>query len=278
MFPRWRGTYIWIEDPEPVAACDLALEGGNASSYTLGKWGKASGMRLPPDLENPKGRTVMFRDSSGRSRPRYGLQADQQFAIPRGESVSTARRLIEVNKKAGVRPRFFSCDRTGHGAGIADIMKHEWGAEIHDVNYSEGPSLTPIMLEDSKTCAQEFDRINSELWFAVRAYGEHGYFLVNPELDASELSQQLTNRLVRTSGVKSRVESKKDYVARGFKSPDEADSVTLLVHAARRGSGIVLSRLGDLTGDNDEGGDAWFYEGPAVNQRIDASNQTETLQ
>lgn len=277
MFPRWRGTFIWVSEPEPVAGCDLALEGGNASCYTLGKWGRASGMRLPPDLENPKGRTVMFKDSYGRSRPRFGLQADQQFAIPRGESVSTARRLIEVNKKAGVRPRFFSCDRTGHGAGIADIIRNEWSPEIHDVNYSSGPTEDKLMIEDSKKCNEEYDRLNSELWFAIRAYGEYGYMLINPELDASEMSQQLTSRLVRTSGAKSRVESKKDYMSRGFKSPDQADSMTLFVHATRRGSGVILSRLGDSV-SSIEGGEEDWYEGPGTTQRIDPSNRTETLQ
>jgi len=37
------------------------------------------------------------------------------------------------------------------------------------------------------------------------------------------------------------VESKSDYKSRGFPSPDEADALTLMVHAVRRASGVVFS-------------------------------------
>lgn len=274
MFPKWRGEFIWFEDPAPVASCDLALKGGAAASYTLGKWGKASGMKLPPNVENPKGRIIMFKDKMGRVQPRYGLQADQQFALPKGDSVEMARRLIEINKKAGVKPKFFCCDRTGHGAGTTDIMIHEWGPELHGVNYSEAPSEGKLMAEDSKTCADEYDRLNSELWFATRCFGEYGYLLISPALEATELSQQLTNRLVKTAGIKSRVESKDDYTGRGFKSPDEADSLTLFVHAARKGSGVILSRLGESLDEDGDDGEWWDGH---TQQRIDESNRTDWL-
>lgn len=275
MLPKWRGEYIWYNEPAPIASCDLALEGGAAASYTLGRWGKVSGIKFPPDLTNPKGRIEMFKDKMGRVQPRYGAQADQQFVVPKGDSVEMARRIIEINKKAGVKPEFFCCDRTGHGAGIADIIRNDWGAGIHDVNYSQGASESKLMIEDSKTCNEEYDRLSSELWYATRAYGEHGYLLISPALDASELSQQLTNRRVKTSGEKAKVESKKDYMARGFTSPDQADSMTLFVHAARKGSGIVLSRVGDSVSEPGDDGDDW-YEGRA-SSRIDPSNRTDYL-
>ena len=41
-----------------------------------------------------------------------------------------------------------------------------------------------------------------------------------------------------------RVESKEEDMARGFKSPDEADSLTLMVHAVRRACGEVFSFSG----------------------------------
>lgn len=130
------------------------------------------------------------------------------------------------------------------------------------------------MAEDSKTCEEEYDRINSELWFATRCFGEYGYLLISPSLDASELSQQLTNRLVRTGGLKSRVETKDDYTGRGFKSPDEADSLTLFVHAARKGSGVILSRLGESIEEDGDGGEWWDGH---TQQRIDESNRTDCL-
>lgn len=274
MFPKWRGEFLWYEEPKPAASADLALEGLSAAIYTLGRWGKASGMKLLPNLENPKGVIVMFKDKMGKVVPRYALQADSQHALPKGDSIAMAHRLIELNKKAGVKPEFFACDRTGHGAGTADIIKHEWGPQIADVNYSQGASKEKLMIEDTQTCEESYDRMASELWFALRAFGEYQYLLINPAMGVSQLTQQVTQRRMKTAGKKSHVESKKDYKDRGFESPDEADSLTLFVHAARRGSGIILSRLGESV--SEDGDDDNWYDGGGK-QRIDPSNTTDYL-
>jgi hypothetical protein len=274
MWPKFRGEYIWFSEPVPVAACDLALEGNAAAVYTLGRFGKASGMKLPPDLDNPRGKVVMFKDSHGQVQPRYGLQIDVQHILPRGDTVAIKDRLIELNRKAGVKPEYFSMDRTGNGAGAADLIRHEWGTQIHDVNFSQGPTQAKLMAEDSTNCDEQFDRMNSELWWALRAWGEHGYLMLSPALDMAELTQQVTQRRLHSSGRKARIESKKDYMSRGFTSPDRADSLTLCVHAARMGSGIILSRSGESVGGDGE--DSWYDEG--VTQIIDCTNRQDHLE
>lgn len=274
MWPKWRGEFIWYNEPVPVAACDLALEGGAAAVYTLGRWGKASGMKLPPNLDFPRGQVIMFKDAHGQVMPRYGLAIDSQHALPKGDTVEIKNRLLELNRKAGVKPEWFAMDRTGNGAGAADLIRHEWGTQIHDVNFSQGATEAKLMLEDSQTCAETYDRLNSELWFALRAYGEHGYMLISPTVDIGELTQQVTQRQMQTSGKKPRVESKKDYMSRGFKSPDEADSLTLCVHAARMGSGVILSRSGESVGG--DGDDGW-YDGESQ-QIIDCTNRQDHLE
>jgi hypothetical protein len=277
MLSSWRGEYIWYGEPQPVGAVDLALEGGDDAVYTLGKWGLASGVKWPPSLEYPTGRTVMFKDPRGQVAPRWGLQAEQQFVLPKGDTVAMKTSVMDVNRKAGVRPDFFGCDRTGHGAGAADLIRFEWSTAIHDVNYSEGASKDKLMAEDSKTCEEQYERMYSELWFATRMWGEFNYLLLNPSMDLSKLTQQLTNRRFKTSGGKAKVESKKDYESRGFGSPNEADSLTLLVHAARKGSGLVLSMRGDnvdVPGHEDE--DNWPNNYPG-GCRVDPSNSSDYL-
>ena len=273
MLPKWRGEFIWLDDPEPVSSCDLALEGGAAASFTLGRWGKATGMKLPPSVEFPKGKIVMFKGPSGEVIPRWGLQADSQLPLEKGETVFTKDQLISINRRSGVKPQYFCCDATGHGRGVADLIKHEWSPLIQAINYSEGATDAKLMSEDVHTCAEDYDRLNAELWFALRAFGEFGYLLINPSMDMSALTQQLTQRRMRL-GKKSNVESKKDYMSRGYSSPDEADSLTLLVHAVRMGSGIVLSRLGQ--GIEEEPEDGYWFEG-AAGFKIDFTNRTETL-
>ena len=277
MLDKWRGDYIWFVEPQPVGAVDLALEGGDDAVYTLGKWGQASGIKYPPSLEFPKGRSVMFKDQKGNIIPRWGLQVEQQFVLPKGDTVAMKSEVLNVNRKAGVRPEMFSCDRTGHGAGTADMIRNEWSTTIHDVNYSEGASEEKLMLEDTKTCKEQYERMFSELWFATRKWGEFNYLLISPSLDMSKLTQQLTQRRFRSASGKTKVESKRDFMSRGYSSPNEADSLTLLVHAARKGSGLVLSMRGDsveMPGGNID--DDWPSQYPG-GTRIDPSNQHQIL-
>ncbi|MHC4154399.1 MAG: hypothetical protein ACYST6_05690, partial [Planctomycetota bacterium] len=221
LLAKCRGEYIWAEPPDPVAACDLAFEGGNAAVYTRAAFGLATGYRAPASLQHPEGETVMFKDPSGRVTPRSALQIYSQFPLPKGDTIVLKKSLIDMNRKCGVRPGWFGCDRTGPGSGTADLIKFEWGP-IVDVNYSQGASVLKICEEDTKTCKERFPRIDSELWFAARAWFEFGHALLHPELDLTKLHQQMGNRMYRQQAGKTRVESKKDYISRGYESPDEA--------------------------------------------------------
>jgi len=278
MLEKMRGEFIWYQEPQPVGSTDLALEGSDGAVHTLGEWGLASGVKFPPSLEYPKGKVVMFKDPKGKVTPRWGLVANRQFLLPKGDTVQMKNAVLDLNRKSGVRPEYYACDRTGHGAGVADLLRYEWSTTIHDLNYTEGASETKIMLEDSKTCKEEFDRVFTELWFALRLWGEFGYFMIHPALDMSKLTQQLTQRRFFTKGSRKQVESKKDYRSRGYGSPDEADSMTLLLHAVRRASGVIPSMRGG-TADMPDGGedDDWnegMYPGGV---RIDESNRSSFL-
>lgn len=277
MLSRIKGEFIWYDDPQPVGSCDLALEGGAAAVFTTGKWGKATGIRYPASLDFPQGRTVMFKDRNNQVFPRYALQVEQQFVVPKGETVAMKTRLIELCRKAGIKPEYFACDRTGHGAGVADLMKHDWSHQIHAVNYSEGCSETKIMIEDQLTCKEQYVRMDSELWFAFRAYAEFAYLLLSPSLDMTNLSPQVTQRKFISTGKKTRVESKTDFMSRGFSSPDEADSLMLIVHAVRKGSGLVLTMKGDESIDLPGDDEGWYDGATPRGIIIDSTNKTEWL-
>lgn len=275
MLAKWRGEFIWYGEPQPCGACDLALEGGAAASFALGRWGKATGYKILPSLEFPQGHTIMFKDPTTQAvTPRVAIQLDQLFPIQKGDTVEIKNRLISLCRRAGIRPEYFCCDRTGHGQGVADLMKWEWSSAIHAINYSESSGKGKMMLEDSQTCYEQYDRMFSELWFGLRAFGEYGYFLIHPSVDMTKLTPQLTQRKFRALA-KSRAESKKDFMSRGNASPDEADSVTLLVHAVRMGAALVPSmKAGDASMADD---DDWYDQFPG-GARIDITNRTDTLQ
>lgn len=275
---RMKGDFIWYDEPQPVGSVDLALEGGDDCVYTLGKWGKASGVMFPPSREFPQGQRIMFKDPRGQVTPRWALQAEMQFVLPKGDTVAMEKTVMETNRKAGVRPEFFACDRTGSGSGVADLLKNNWSFAIHDVNYSGGSSKEKLMTEDTKTCEEEYSRMDSELWFALRMWGEFGYFMLSPKMEFSKLTQQLTNRRYHTANGKKKVEKKGDYEVRNSgASPNEADSLTLLVHAARKGSGVVFSMKGGDVPARNPWDDDWPQEGMNNGVRIDESNRSDFL-
>jgi hypothetical protein len=278
MVPKIRGEYIWYDTPVAVGGCDLALDGGDAAVFTLGKWGRATGMKLPPSVEHPNGHTVMFKDKYQKVQPRWGLQVEGQFTLPKGETVAMKDSVIDFAQRAMVRPEFLCLDETGHTRGVVDLVKYEWSEAVHGVNYSDGSSETKIAEEDTKTCKESYDRMCAELWFATRKFAEFGYLLLSPSMDLSTLTPQLTQRKSKPAGKQTKVEPKREYSDRtGQPSPDEADSLTLLVHAVRTGANFVMSmKPGDgnthREGDEDDG----WYDGNG-GCRIDASNRTDYL-
>jgi hypothetical protein len=189
--------------------------------------------------------------------------------------------IIATNRKAGVKGQYYACDRTGHGSGVADLLRDEWSTQIHDVNYSEsaGDDKEKLMSEDSKSCNEEYERMYSILWFAMKKWGEFQYFFIHPSMDISKVMIQVTSRRFKTTAGKSKVESKRDYESRGFQSPNEADAITLLIHAARKGSGLTLSMRGtavDVPRGLDDTDD-WPVPGTENGFRIDASNASDYL-
>ena len=277
MLGKVRGEFIWFDEPVNVGATDLALEGGDEAVHTIGKWGLATGIKWPPSIEYPEGHIQMFKRKDGSVQPRFGLQAMQQFVLPKGDTMAMKRSIMDVNRKSGVRPEFYACDRTGHGSGVADLIRYEWSTLIHDINYSISSTDAKLMAEDSKTCKELYDRVASELWFAMRMWFEFQYLLIHPSMDMAKLAAQLANRRFRVLSGKSKIESKKDFESRGFPSPNDADSLSLFVHAARLGSGQILSMLVDSRGNAGNLDLEWQDRQYPGGTRIDPSNRTEIL-
>lgn len=255
MLDKFKAEIIWYDTPKPCGGVDLALEGNDTAKFAHGKWGLATGIRFVPSLENPNGVTVMFKNKMGKAYPRFLLQLCQIFPLPKGDTPTMYEAVKKLAQQLGISPEWLCVDRTGNGAGVHDLLKHNWGIGCLGVNFGEGVSETRIMVEDSVTADKEYPRKDSELMFALRKFIEFGYFFSLPGVDTTELFPQMTNRLYRSIGKVSRVESKRDYKSRhAGKSPDDCDAVSLLVEAVRRTSGIIPGMMPDNTfvGDHDE--------------------------
>lgn len=272
MLNEARALPTWYAPPRPCAGVDLALEGADSARFALGEWGLCTSLKYPPCLKHPQGHTVLFKDERGRNQPRYLLYLKQIFKLPSGDTIQMSTEVIRLCRSTGVSAEWLCVDRTGNGAGTHDMIKHTWGSAI-GVNYSESPSETKIMAESSGTCKELFDRVMSELWWASKLFFEFGYLKISPEADVGELFPQLTSRLFRP-GKTNKIESKTDWKSRNMgKSPDEADALTLLVHAARMASGVIPGMDVSATdsGDDDE------YDEYPDRPRISVDNKFEDL-
>lgn len=267
-----KAEVIWYDRPEPVGAVDMALMGGDSAVFAKGSFGVATGYKFPASLEFPTGRTVTFHDSKGRGAPRNMLLLEALLKLPKGDTVEMKAEVLRITRSFSIKPEFLCLDRTGNGQGVYDLVRFDYGS-VWGVNYSEAASVTRIMVEDHAPANELYDRVHTELWFALRKFIEFGYFKIALGVETEELTPQLTQRRYRMNGRKARVEKKEDYMSRANgKSPDEADGLTLLVHAVRKGAGFVpgMSPENSVADNHDYGEEG---DGP----RIDITNRQEHL-
>lgn len=273
MLTKFKCEVIWYDTPTPAGGVDLAFEGGDAAKFAFGRWGLATGLRFPPDLEHPNGVLVMFKNKKGRPYPRYMLQLEQIFTLEKGDTVVMEEAVKTLANKLGIRPEWLAVDKTGSGSGTYDLLKFNWGQGTIGVNFYEGAEEKKILVEDSDTADKLYSRENCAMWFALRQFIQFSYLKMMPGADIGELITQMTGRLFRSVGKQSKVEKKADYKARNQgKSPDDADSVCLLVKAVRTASGITIAADPDnIQGaDND---DDYFGEEEGEKPRCDITNR-----
>jgi hypothetical protein len=256
---RLKCEVVFYDRPRPASGVDVALTGSAAPKMAVGRFGRAVSIRIPPCLAHPRGAEVFFTDAKGRKAPRNVLVVDTLFTIPvkSGEepTIALAKAVMDHAKRFGVEPGWLMLDKTGNGAGVLDAIRTLWSREVRGVNYSENPTKLRIMEDDEQTCDKLFDRVVTELWIALRKWIEFGFLYISPILETEELYHQISDRREDTSGKKRKVESKPEYKSRNEGiSPDEADAVTLLLHAVRAASGFLPAVVGAGSGGDGEEG------------------------
>lgn len=270
---EWEGEFIWAEKPRRVAGIDLALEGGDPAVAAIGDYGLALGVKYPPSPEYPEGRTVMFTDERGKPFRRVALGITHLRRLPKGDTMKMAKQIIELCRIEGLMPQWVMLDRTGNGEGVHDVVRTLWAQEVRAINYSESASDLKVLEESESTAKDLYDRVYSEVWFAVAKWTEFGLMKIHPNCDYRDLlKRQLLDRRFDPRS-KSRVESKRDWVKRQTEdvSPNEADAYSLALHAVRIESRVVPSGL-TISGKQSED-----YDLPEVPLPCDVTNTFDDL-
>jgi len=167
--------------------------------------------------------TVMYR--------RKGLKVVDKKIIATPQLPEKARTVFiaeEVARFAGQNKTIrIKIDDTGVGGGVVDILQ------------AKGFNVVPVVFGAAANDPDKYTNMISEMWFEV------GQLVHEIACAASDrLKAELVNRKSKPLDKKGRraVESKDDYKARGFRSPDEADAFLLCFHNPR----IALPLIGRL--------------------------------
>lgn len=216
------GTYHFVRPPFDLAVEDPAFaEGGDKAVFTSARYGLVDGWT------DEKGN---FHDMTRR----WCIQLDQQFEMPKKNSMDMADDIIELCKKLHVRPEWFGGDCTGIGHGLFDILAVRFG-EVLAVQWGEAATDTKILEEDKEVASERYDGLVTEMWFAFARWLEFGYLKISPMVHTRELFHELSTRQYRqASKTLSRANSKAEYKsANSGRSPDYADSAIMVTHLVR---------------------------------------------
>ena len=131
------------------------------------------------------------------------------------------KRFFAFNKKLRIK-----VDDTGVGGGVTDILQ------------ADGYNIVPVNFGAEANEPDKYTNTVSEMWFEV------GKIVHEIACAASDrLKAELVNRKQKALDKKGRraVESKDDYKARGFRSPDEADGFLLAFYNPKENAPRIRS-------------------------------------
>lgn len=242
-----RGEYVFVGAPIRAAGVDTALDGRDNCVLTVGRTGYASGFQ-------PKsGKLVRYRE------PRMVLQVDQQFTLPKGDTKKMGDAIMTNCIKLGVSPEYCCIDATGNGSGVYSYLRAIWSEDVQGVDFNKAATEIKITEQDQCTPEELYEGVVSEVWFALAKWLEFGLCALSPGLRSDPLDGEVTRRRYVFGKLKKlRVEKKDDYKKRteGNKSPDFADSLTILLHGVRMRDVIIGSMLEDDDKPHAPGGNA----------------------
>ncbi len=243
--PAWvqsqRGEATFIENPQSLAAVDLAFMGKDTARMAVGRWGLASGWR------DHMGTWHQFTDriNIATSKPRHVLQIDQILPMSFHEdTVRMSEEIMARAKNLKITPDWVAIDKTGVGFGVDGHLNKVWGP-VFGIGWAEKATAGKILAEDLQGADEQVGGVMSEMWWTFRRWLDPmvSSVLINPIIPPQPINTQLTSRRYRNGkNGKIVVESKEEYKARNTDSPDEADAMIMLAHLVRR-KGTVLPGL-----------------------------------
>lgn len=240
--PAWtqsqRGVAVFIETPTTYGAVDLAFAGKDSAQMAIGRWGLACGWT------DQNGKYITFKDRTNitKDRPHHVLQIDQIMPLQKSDNtVVMAEEIMGKAKMLEIKPENLVMDKTSIGLGTYSHLSKVWGP-IYGVAWNEKATEGRILAEDSEGADKQCDGVMSEMWWAFRRWLDpaNAAILINPIIPTQPIHTQMTSRRYKHGARGIKVEPKEEYKSRnGGVSPDEVDSMVMLVHGVRKNSDVL---------------------------------------
>lgn len=273
--PSWpqsqRGEVTFVEPPTDYAAVDLAFMGKDSAQMAVGRWGLASGWR------DWTGKFHSFKDrlDVAKNKPHYVLQVDNILPLAKHDNtVTMAEEIIGRCKMLRIKPESVAIDKTGYGFGVHGHLTKVWG-DVFGVAWNEKATERKIVAEDTEGADKQCDGVMSEMWWAFRRWLDPRAEVIffNPIIPTQPIQTQLTSRRYKSGSKGIKVEPKEEYMARsGGISPDESDSLVMLVHAVRRNSDVIPGLVQEQAPKKDSKEGGLVFESAAKMRSVEADD------
>lgn len=233
------GQYMFSGRTIGCAGIDLAFEGGDRVVLFVGRYGKAIGFQ--PLRGNP----AIWQ------KPRYCIQCDQYFELPKEKTIALASSIETRCKGLNIHPDWTTCDRTGVGTGTHDALCEQWSGSVRGVMWGAEAGNRKILTDDHDYAVEIYDGITTEMYARVRKFLEFGFIAFSPQIQTSQLFKELSGRRYQpapkgpSGKPRIRLEPKKEFKRRLGWSPDIADGLVMMIHGAAINGPEKASMLGN---------------------------------
>lgn len=232
------GQFIFDQRTVGCSGIDLAFEGGDRIIVFVGRYGRAIG------FTPLNGAPTLFK------KPRYCVQADQWYEMPKEKTIALASSIETRLKMLKIHPDWTTCDRTGVGTGTHDALCETWSPMVRGVMWGADAGSYKILADDHDYSVEVYDGITTEMYARVRKFLEFGHLAFAPQILTSQLFKELSGRRYQpapkgpSGKPRIRLEPKKEFKRRLGWSPDIADALVMLVHGAAINGPEKASMLG----------------------------------
>jgi hypothetical protein len=149
-----RDSATWYTDFQQCAVLDPSYEGGDRKVFLPFKFGQ-----VPAD------------DGARKWLIEFGSPVELKISVRDDQEMhyQIFHQCVDLCREKNIPPNRFALGSSGEGGGLLSIFRREWGP-VHGIEEAGRVSNRPISAVNHRPASDEYDRVVTELCFAVREF------------------------------------------------------------------------------------------------------------